>query len=334
MNSKIKCKIGKDILKAKELLDKGDIIGIPTETVYGLASNALNEQAVLKIYKAKNRPKFDPLIIHTSSLKKIKNFVEYIPEKAIVLAQKFWPGPLTLLLKKKNIIPDIVTSGLPKVAIRIPNHPLTLSLLEKLDYPLAAPSANIFGYISPTNPKHVYDQLKEKIKYILDGGECKIGLESTIIDFEGDEVIINRLGGITIEEIEKFIGKVKIKKKDSIPNSPGMLDSHYAPKKNLYFVNDINDALEEFKNKKIIVISFYKKHKADNIIEDYILSLNKDLKEAAHNLFKYMREADRKDIDLILAEKLPDEGLGKAINDRLLRASINKDSKLWKITKN
>lgn len=355
-------KIGKDISKAIKLLNKGEVVAIPTETVYGLASNALNEKAVLKIFSIKNRPSFDPLIIHTDFFYKIKPLIKNIPDKAKILAKKFWPGPLTILLEKSDLIPDIVTSGLSTVGIRIPNHPLTLSLLEKLDYPLAAPSANPFGYISPTNAKHVNDQLGNKIEYILDGGECSIGLESTIIGFETsmtgtnytnkiitdnqknawsnddsssqnqEKIVIYRLGGISIENIENEIGKVEIQNKGSNPKSPGMLDNHYAPKIPLYF-GDIESMLEKFKNKKIAIISFYKNYQNEfsitssfskiNIIKNFILSNKKDLKEAAHNLFSSMRKADNLNIDLILAEKFPNKGLGMAINDRLLRASIH-----------
>ncbi len=323
MSEKNKCEIGKDISKAKELLDKGKLVGIPTETVYGLAANALDEKAVLKIFKTKNRPKFDPLIVHTNSIEKVKKYVKEIPKQAEILANKFWPGPLTILLRKNEIIPNIVTSGLDTIAFRIPNHPLTLSLLEKLDYPLAAPSANPFGYISPTKSQHVYEQLGDKIQYILDGGESKIGIESTIIGFENNDVIIYRLGGISIEELEKVIGKVKIKKVNGVnPKSPGMLDSHYAPKTPLYFVSNLEFSIEKFKEKRIAIITFNKKLEKTNIVKNYILSSNKDLTEAAHNLFSIMRAADKLDIDFILAEKLPDIKLGKAINDRLKRASI------------
>ena len=222
--------IGLNIEKAAELLNAGEIIGIPTETVYGLAGNALNEDAILQIYSAKNRPKFDPLIAHTDSLEKVEDLVKNIPEKAATLAKHFWPGPLTILLEKKLNVPDLLTSGLSRIAIRIPNHPLTKQLLSKLDFPLAAPSANPFGYVSPTTAQHVQDQLGDKIPYILDGGPCKVGLESTIVGFENDEVIIYRLGGTKVEEIEKLIGPVKIQVNESSnPAAPGMLKSHYSP---------------------------------------------------------------------------------------------------------
>ncbi|WP_405512000.1 L-threonylcarbamoyladenylate synthase [Spirosoma sp. KNUC1025] len=186
--------IGTDRQIAKQLLEAGNVVSIPTETVYGLAANALNPDAVLTIFRVKNRPTFDPLIVHTDSLEKLDRFVSTIPESARDLASTYWPGPLTLLLPKKAIIPDLVTAGLPTVGIRIPNHPLTLALLNSLDFPLAAPSANPFGYISPTTAQHVADQLGLQVPYILDGGPATIGIESTIVGFDGNKPTVFRLG--------------------------------------------------------------------------------------------------------------------------------------------
>jgi L-threonylcarbamoyladenylate synthase len=226
---------GTELNVAKEFLIKGELVAIPTETVYGLAGNALNEKAVLSIFEVKNRPAFDPLIIHTDSIDKVKEYVSVFPEKAQRLAEQFWPGPLTLLLPKKQIIPDLVTSGLDTVAVRIPKHPLLLELLAELSFPLAAPSANPFGYISPTNAEHVNQQLGDKIPYILDGGECEVGIESTIIGFEADDTVVYRLGGLAVEDIEKLVGPVMLMPHStSDPKAPGMLKSHYAPRKPLY----------------------------------------------------------------------------------------------------
>jgi L-threonylcarbamoyladenylate synthase len=203
--------IGRDIEKAKSLLMQGDLVAIPTETVYGLAGNALDPEAVALIFETKNRPSFDPLILHTSSIGRVEDFVSSFPEKLKILAESFWPGPLTLLLPRKSVVPDLVTSGLDRVAVRVPKHPLTLALLESLDFPLAAPSANPFGYISPTRPEHVEAQLGEKIPYILDGEACDVGLESTIVGLEEDEIVIYRLGGLEISAIEKLVGRSKSK---------------------------------------------------------------------------------------------------------------------------
>ncbi|MEQ8533736.1 MAG: L-threonylcarbamoyladenylate synthase, partial [Imperialibacter sp.] len=248
--------IGIDIDKAKSFLDRGQLIGLPTETVYGLAGNAFNEAAVLKIFQVKNRPSFDPLIAHTNSLEKVKAFVKDIPDVALDLAEAFWPGPLTLLLPKKKRIPLLLTSGLKTVAVRIPDHPLTTALLEQLDYPLAAPSANPFGYVSPTTAHHVQDQLGESIPYILDGGPCRVGIESTIIGFENNKPVVYRLGGKRIDEIEKLIGTVRIRTNmSSDPAAPGMLKSHYAPTKRVV-VGDLEELIPKLNPMKVAVISF------------------------------------------------------------------------------
>ncbi|MFN5460240.1 MAG: L-threonylcarbamoyladenylate synthase [Bacteroidota bacterium] len=307
------------IFIAKSELEKGNLVAVPTETVYGLAANGLNTSSVIKIFEAKNRPFFDPLILHTNSIEKIKKLIEFFPENAMLLAEKFWPGPMTLLLPKSEIVPDIVTSGLPNVAVRIPSHPLTLQLLESLEFPLAAPSANPFGYVSPTCAEHVRAQLGEKVNYILDGGVCEVGIESTIIGFENDEIVIYRVGGLAVEEVEKLVGKVKIcLNVSSDPKAPGQLKTHYAPRKNL-LVGNIENLLMYNNEKKCGIISFQKKYQNENNI---VLSEQGDLKEAAQKLFSSMRKMDEYDIDIILAEKLPDEFLGRAINDRLERASV------------
>jgi L-threonylcarbamoyladenylate synthase len=314
-------KIGIDIEKAKQILQTDGLVAIPTETVYGLAANALKKDAVLKIFEAKNRPHFDPLIIHTNSIEKIKLWVDDFPVWAQQLANAFWPGPLTLLLSKKNTIPDLVTSGLPQVAVRIPNHKLTLQLLESIDFPLAAPSANPFGYVSPTAAKHVAAQLQNKVDYILDGGVCDVGIESTIVGFEDNSITVYRLGGLAIEDIEQVVGKVNVQvNQSSNPTAPGMLKSHYAPTKPL-FIGDVDGFMKDNSSKKIGVISFYKEYDSGkNHLK--ILSSTKDLKEAAHNLFAAIRELDASDVDVIIAEKFPENFLGRAINDRLQRASV------------
>jgi L-threonylcarbamoyladenylate synthase len=313
--------IGADIQRAITLLNQGELVAIPTETVYGLAGNALQQEAVLKIFKTKNRPAFDPLIIHTNSLEKVKNFTKAIPEKAIHLAKRFWPGPLTLLLPKADHIPDLVTSGLPTVAVRIPQHPMSMELLEQIDYPLAAPSANPFGYISPTKASHVQDQLGDKIPYILDGGDCTIGVESTIIGFEEDQPVVYRLGGTSIEFIEAVIGKVKIlPHSSSEPKAPGMLKSHYAPSKKV-IVGNIDELIKEFSPLETGILAFNQYYTHIPKENQFILTLSGDMDEAARNLFSSLRKLDDCNIKVILAEPVPDHGLGKAINDRLKRAS-------------
>ena len=311
---------GNNIAVAKEFLVKGELVAIPTETVYGLAGNALNDGAVISIFEVKNRPAFDPLIIHTDSLEKVQHYTSDFPEKALLLAKEFWPGPLTLLLPKKQIIPDLVTSGLDNVAVRIPNHPLLLDLLRTLPFPLAAPSANPFGYISPTNAAHVNAQLGDKIPYILDGGESEVGIESTIVGFENGEAIIYRLGGLAIEEIEKVIGKVTIMPHSSSnPKAPGMLKSHYAPRKPLYL--DQRSAFAESEEKLTGYLLFDQYFEGVDTKYQKVLSRSGDMKEAAHNLFAFLRELDSSPVEQIRAEFVPTNGLGPAINDRLQRAA-------------
>jgi L-threonylcarbamoyladenylate synthase len=309
---------GKDINKARQLLEKGELVAIPTETVYGLAANALNVDAVLKIFQVKNRPEFDPLIIHVPTLKSVEVYAEEIPQGAKKLAEAFWPGPLTLLFRKKTVIPDLVTAGLPTVGIRCPDHPLTRTLLASLNFPLAAPSANPFGYVSPTTPRHVEDQLGDRIPYILDGGPCEVGIESTIVGFDNGEGIVYRTGGLKIEDIEGVIGKVRMQiSVSSNPKTPGQLQSHYAPKKKLRAGN-LEQLLTQYKAVKVGILSYQKDRNAPY---QYILSPSGDPDEAARNFFAGLRSLDALPVDVILAEYVPDVGLGRAINDRLRRAS-------------
>ncbi|MCU0471285.1 MAG: L-threonylcarbamoyladenylate synthase [Arcicella sp.] len=316
----MKAIIGKDIQQAKAFLEQGNVVGIPTETVYGLAGNAFDIEAVTKIFEVKNRPTFDPLIVHTNNFERLSSFVQYIPEKAFWLAEKFMPGPLTMLLPKQSSIPDLVTSGLDTVAVRIPNHPLTLDLLNNLSFPLAAPSANPFGYISPTSAQHVAKQLGDKIPYVLDGGDCTVGIESTIVGFENDEVIVYRKGGLAIEEIEKVVGKIKVNAHSSSnPKAPGMLKSHYSPRKDLVIFTG-----EKF-DRNITEIGYLAFQEFNTQIPEenqLILSPSGDYKEAAKHLFAFMRQLDgQENIEKIYVELLPEENLGRAINDRLRRAA-------------
>ncbi len=316
--------IGQDIVAAKSLLVEGKLVAIPTETVYGLAGNALDESAILEIFKVKRRPKFDPLIAHTDSIEKIKSLVTHIPDQLLELGKAFWPGPLTILLEKKAHVPDILTSGLPHIAVRIPDHPLTTSLLSSLDFPLAAPSANPFGYISPTTAQHVQDQLGDLIPYILDGGACQVGLESTILGFDAKHrPVIYRLGGMKIDDIESAIGKVRLNiNVSSDPTAPGMLKSHYAPTKPL-IIGRIPDLMTKYSQRRFGIITFAQHF--DSVPEDrqVVLSSKGALDEAASRLFGALRQMDNSDVEMIFTEKFPEQGLGAAINDRLKRAASN-----------
>jgi L-threonylcarbamoyladenylate synthase len=311
--------IGVNIEKAAQLLTQNELVAIPTETVYGLAGNALNKSAVTKIFQVKDRPEFDPLIVHVADLSRAKDFVTDIPDQAQQLAEEFWPGPLTLVLKKKKVIPDLVTSGLDTVGIRCPNHALTQQLLRKLDFPLAAPSANPFGYVSPTKPQHVDEQLGNKIQYILDGGPCLVGIESTIVGFEDEMPVVYRLGGLSLEHIENTIGKVKLMTHStSNPKAPGQLKSHYAPVKKV-FLGAIEELLLSFPAHSAGILTFQKDF---NSPFQFILSPSGNLEEAAQNIFEALRSFDKMPVDVILAERVPNQGLGRAINDRLQRAAV------------
>lgn len=313
--------IGKDINKAKQLLEQGQLVAVPTETVYGLAANALDTGAVVKIFEAKNRPQFDPLIIHVPSLDHVGKYAEHIPEKATALAERFWPGPLTLVLKKRSIVPDLVTAGLDTVGIRCPDHDLTRDLLNLVAFPLAAPSANPFGYISPTKPEHVNEHLGKKIAYILDGGDCKIGIESTIVGFEDESPVIYRTGGLSLEKIEAVAGRVRVQTHSSSnPRSPGQLKNHYAPSKKI-ILGKIEDLLQRYPAHCSGILTFQQDY---NSPFQFILSPDGSLEEAARNLFSALRELDHQsDTDVILAELVPESGLGRAINDRLRRAAAS-----------
>lgn len=311
--------IAKNISIAIEHLSANDVVGIPTETVYGLAGNALNESAIAKIFAVKRRPRFDPLIAHIGELSQLDSIVTHVPDRAKLLIDQFWPGPLTLLLQKQGNVPDLLTSGSERVAVRMPKHDLTQTLLRQLSFPLAAPSANPFGYVSPTTAQHVYDQLGNDIPYVLDGGPCKIGLESSIVGFEGEKVVVYRLGGLSLESIEQVVGQVELKlNKSSNPQAPGMLKSHYAPSTK-FMLGQVDQMIESYGDRNIGIISF---QKAFDGFPNFVLSRTGNIEEAAANLFKALREMDAADLDLILAEKVPEQGLGKAINDRLERASV------------
>lgn len=313
--------IGEDLHYAAALLREGKLVAIPTETVYGLAGNAFSVDAVAEIFAVKQRPAFDPLIVHTSTVDRLQGLVREFPPLALQLAQCFMPGPLTLLLPRSSAIPDIVTAGSDLVAVRIPQHHLTLALLEALDFPLAAPSANPFGYISPTTAEHVERQLGDKIPYILDGGPCVVGLESTIVGFVGGRGVVFRKGGVSVEAIEAEIGPVEVQAHSSSnPLAPGMLKSHYAPQ-TPFLIGDIAAILLEHTGKRIGVLSFRRHYDTIPAQWQVALSPQADFQEAARNLFAAMRYLDSLGLDLIAAELLPEKDLGRAINDRLRRAA-------------
>jgi len=313
--------IGTNIQRATSLLQAGEIVAIPTETVYGLAGNALDPKAVAQIFSAKNRPSFDPLIVHVPNYQCWDLYAQDIPQEATALAKKIGPAPVTYILPKKDCIPDLVTSGHPTVGLRIPNHSTALTLLNTLDFPLAAPSANPFGFVSPTTAQHVNEQLGKVIPYILDGGSCSVGLESTIIDFTKAQPKVLRLGGFEVEELESLLGStLTVQNSSSNPSAPGMLVSHYSPGIPLKLGN-VSQLLNSETQENIAVISLNKTFDDPRIVETLRLSPTGNIQEAATHLFSALRAIKKTKATIILAEKFPEQGLGLAINDRLQRAS-------------
>jgi L-threonylcarbamoyladenylate synthase len=331
----------KAVAEAVNLLRAGEIVALPTETVYGLAADALNPIAVAKIFEAKERPSFDPLIVHLPDrdwlerIAKIDNQSREVIEKLIA---QFWPGPLTLVLDRRSIVPEIVTAGLDTVAVRISEHPIFAEIVRDLGSPLAAPSANRFGRVSPTTAQHVLDELSGRIPLIVDAGPTRHGIESTIIAPHGDKIDILRRGPVTTEQLSAF-GKIDIAGSGEKVSAPGQLPSHYAPKTLVQLVDDAQSFSPELDQRCALLAWNPLPRKGDSpvalgrrgdrslkFIAIRQLSDSQDLREAAANLFRYLRELDALDVDLIVAERVPDQGLGSAIMDRLRRASHRLDA--------
>jgi L-threonylcarbamoyladenylate synthase len=314
--------VSKDILKAVEILSRDELVAIPTETVYGLAANIYSDTAIKKIFELKKRPFFNPLIVHIHSMEQVMELAVDIPEKAQLLAKAFWPGSLTLILKKQAAVPDLITAGNDTVGIRMPHHDLTLELLKSLPFPVAAPSANPFTHISPTTAQHVKNYFDGALEMVLDGGDCKNGIESTIVGFENNEAVVYRLGSISLEDIRSVVGHVTLKNnKEKAPNAPGMLEKHYAPQTKTHLVENIASFIAQHPDQKIGLLLHIKEPKEHEVAKTIYLTETGDLKEAASKLYSAMHELDKLDLDLIVAQRLPDTGLGKSINDRLERAT-------------
>lgn len=305
------------IMHAVDILRNGGIVAFPTETVYGLGADALNSYAVAKIFEAKNRPHFDPLIVHLGQNDWIYRYAETVPPDALKLIEAFWPGPLTLILRKKHVIPDIVTAGLPTVAMRMPAHPVALALIQAFGYPVAAPSANPFGYVSPTKARHVSKMLEGKIPLVLDGGDSVFGIESTIVSATEKGVRIHRHGAISEEELTQRVHIVETDSPDSDYRSPGELPYHYSPHKLLRIVNGSDEI--EIENSAFLSFEEPRVNPKSKYLR--ILSKRGDLREAAANLFSHLIELDGMDVEIIYAEKVPQHGIGRAIMERLIKAS-------------
>lgn len=315
-------RVGTDLAEAERLLRAGCVVAVPTETVYGLAANAFDLEAVLKVFAIKERPSFDPLIVHVGDRNDVAGVARELPAGAEALMDAFWPGPLTLVLPRRPEVPDVVTSGLDTVGVRMPAHPLLRELLGLLDFPLAAPSANPFGYVSPTTAQHVADQLGDRVPYILDGGPCAVGLESTILGHEQGRWKLYRPGGVGVEAIARVLGQEpEVPPQSPLqPPAPGMLASHYAPRKPLV-LGDLDDLQAAHAGERTATIAFQQERSPGPC---RVLSPTGDLAEAARNLFAALRELDASDVAVILAEPVPEEGLGRAINDRLRRAAAQR----------
>ncbi|MFP4164857.1 MAG: L-threonylcarbamoyladenylate synthase [Chitinispirillaceae bacterium] len=312
------------IQNAAQLLKSGGVVAFPTETVYGLGANGLNEKAVAKIFDIKKRPHFDPLILHIADEGWLDDLVENIPPQARKLIEQIWPGPLTVVLPKKETVPDIVTSGMPNVAVRMPLNNIARQIVSAAQVPIAAPSANLFGSVSPTTAEHVREQLGGSVNMIIDGGPCAVGIESTIVSFVTETPALLRPGGLELEKIEEIVGPVKIPAKDELVNqSPGRGGQHYSPNTSLKLVQNINELPKD----KRIGFIFFSDNEVNNIPPNAaveILSPRGDMREAACSLFSSMRKLDSQNLDLIAAFPVPSYGLGLAINDRLSRAAMKR----------
>lgn len=313
------------IQQTAEILKNGGTAIIPTETVYGLAADARNERAVKKIFEIKRRPFNDPLIVHIPDKEFLSNICAEIPSKALILADKLWPGPLTMVLRKKKIIPDCVTAGLPTVAVRVPMHPITLELLRISQIPLAAPSANLFSSLSPTRFSDLSPEIFGGADIAIDGGDCVFGIESTIISLiDEKEPLILRAGSLNVEKIESLIGKVYFRKSnEESSESPGLKKKHYSPKTPLHLIKNLSDLKnKETKNSALLAFRNLKNLQESNFKIVKILPDDCDFRKAASSLYSTLAELDRANLDAIFAI-LPNkkDGLGIAIIDRLTRAS-------------
>lgn len=294
-----------DLKQAAQLICDGKLVAFPTETVYGLGANALDKEAVAKIFVAKGRPQDNPLIVHLHNSEQVNELVQEVPETAKKLMNIFWPGPLTLVLKKKDIIPLNVSAGLPTVALRMPNHPIALELLRTANVPIVAPSANISGRPSPTDAQHVYEDLQGKIEAIIDGGRCTIGIESTVVDLSEEVPCLLRKGKISKEELETIIGPIKEQHKSETPKAPGMKYKHYSPQATVIIVtkDSLKEEEQKYQDKKSILLTY------------------NDDEEMARELFKDFRDADKKGYQIIFVKETTTKGFGEAIMDRLKKAS-------------
>lgn len=306
-----------EILRAAEIIRAGGLVAFPTETVYGLGANALDAAAVAHIFELKGRPRFDPLIVHVARPEQLSSLVEEVPPRARELIARFWPGPLSLVLRKRALVPDIVTAGLPSVAVRCPAHPVARRLIEAAGAPIAAPSANRFCAVSPTTAQHVVEQFGTRLALVLDGGPCQVGVESTVVSLLEEPPVLLRPGGVAVEELADAIGPLKVAQADgNRPMSPGQLPRHYAPSTPLVLSAD-----PPRPGARVGLLTLGPPARGTGFAAIEVLSERECLREAAANLFAALRRLDALQLDYILARPLPEVGLGHAIMDRLRRAA-------------
>jgi L-threonylcarbamoyladenylate synthase len=306
---------------AARLLSKGRLVAFPTETVYGLGADAENPQAVAGIFDAKGRPRIDPVIVHVVDLEMAQRYA-HIPQAAMILVENFWPGPLTIVVPKKSTVPYIVTAGLDTVGIRVPAHRSALDLIRAFGRGIAAPSANLFGHVSPTEAAHVAEQLSEGVDGILDGGACVVGLESTIVSFSRSAPTILRPGGTPREDLERFLGPMEVHSGlHALPEAPGQMERHYATKTPLSICDETQEEVGASERVGLLTLSRPDFSEKFETVE--ILSPSANMREAAANLFRCLRRLDRMNLDRIVARPVPMEGLGLAIMDRLNRCSVS-----------
>ncbi|MEZ6050373.1 MAG: L-threonylcarbamoyladenylate synthase [Planctomycetaceae bacterium] len=317
------CLIGQDVKRAAALIRDGGVVAFATETVYGLGAHAFDPSAVARVFEVKGRPRFDPLIVHVASTNEARRLATDFPRAARQLAEAFWPGPMTLVLPKTDNVPDLVTAGLSTVALRVPAHPLARQLLLEAGVPIAAPSANPFGEVSPTTAEHVRLQLGDRIDYILDGGPCEVGLESTVVHVANEPPTLLRPGGVTQEEIERIIGSLRLPHSeetgdDRPQTSPGMLSRHYAPHTPLQILTDISKITASNTTGVMALQPFAGMERFTSV---EVLSQSGNLTEAASQFYAALRRLDSQGLQQIVATPFPETGLGRALNDRLQRAA-------------
>jgi L-threonylcarbamoyladenylate synthase len=310
------------IQQAATVLQAGGVVAFPTETVYGLGANALNERAVAQVFAIKQRPAFDPLIVHIADPQDVPRYASQVSDRATALMERFWPGPLTLVLPKHTIIPDLVTAGLETVALRIPSHPIARALLQAADMPIAAPSANPFGYVSPTTAQHVQDTLGDTIEIILDGGPCAVGVESTVCSVTDQEAVLLRPGGVSLEALEAVIGPVALPSSaQPDARSPGTLPQHYAPRVPIQLLAHGQAIPRPASHQHVGLLTFRSQPNVEGYAVHEALSAEGNLLEAAANLFAALRRFDHLELDRLVVEAVPEQGIGRAIMDRLRRAA-------------